>query len=168
MLLGRFSVREFYHFTDTRNLPSIRQHGLLSWAELQQRGIQSVAPGGNDWSHDADHRVGLDEYVHLCLMKEHPMEYRAREDGRIESSVFLRIAAEVLHTPGVLFTADVSNKSGVETLSLSEALEQLDLEAVYTRLDWSDPVVKERRLVARKYEILVPTLVPSQMISGYD
>jgi hypothetical protein len=101
-------------------------------------------------------------------MKEHPMEYRAREDGRIESSVFLRIAAEVLHTPGVLFTADVSNKSGVETLSLSEALEQLDLEAVYTRLDWSDPVVKERRLVARKYEILVPTLVPSQMISGYD
>ena len=72
----------FYHFTDTRNLPSIRAHGLLSMRELRQRGIV-VTPGGNDWSLDADQRSGMDGYVHLCFFKGHPMEWLATQDGRI-------------------------------------------------------------------------------------
>jgi hypothetical protein len=54
----------FYHFTDARNLSSIRQYGILSMREIRQRGL-IVAPGGNNWSIEADQRSGMDAYVHL-------------------------------------------------------------------------------------------------------
>ena len=61
-------------------------------------------------------------------------------------------------------TAEVSNKSGVEALPVAAVLPKLDLKVVYTRTDWSDPAVKERLKAAKKYEILIPTSVPVNMI----
>jgi hypothetical protein len=89
--LQRFGITSFYHFTDTRNLPSIKAHGgLLPWSQIRGN---VVAPGGNDWSHDADAIKGQDNYVHLCFLPEHPMEFVARKDGRIQESRFLRSAS---------------------------------------------------------------------------
>src|SRR3954470_14809416 len=69
----------FYHFTDTRNIASIKsQGGLFSLRQLRQRGILPTAPGGNQWSHEADERLGLDSYVHLCFLDQHPMEWRVK------------------------------------------------------------------------------------------
>lgn len=93
----------FFHFTDTRNLPSIRQHGLLSMRKLREKEIL-VAPGGNDWSLTADRHSGMDRYVHLCFFREHPMEWLATQDGRINDSRFLKIKPGVLQTPGALIT----------------------------------------------------------------
>jgi hypothetical protein len=57
-----------YHFTDRRNLDLIRKlGGLYPLAELQRRGITVPAPGGNEWSWDANGIKGFDEYVHLCF-----------------------------------------------------------------------------------------------------
>ncbi len=159
--LRRFSVTCVYHFTDERNIPLIRQtDGLLSLAELRRRGIEPPAPGGNDWSHEADARVGVDEYVHLCLFNEHPMEFRAREDGRIRNTRFLQIQPAVLHCEGIRFTQDVSNKAGVRLLTLEEAVQALDFSVIYDRTDWRDPQVQERRKLAKKYELLVPSHIP--------
>lgn len=92
---------------------SIREHhGLYSLAALRKMGVEIPVPGGNEWSHDADERRGLDQYVHLCFRPNHPMEYVARQDGRITDSVYLHIHPDVLHLEGVMFAADVSNKSG--------------------------------------------------------
>jgi RNA:NAD 2'-phosphotransferase (TPT1/KptA family) len=99
----------FYHFTDTRNLPSIRNHGLLSTRKLEELGIEIAAPGGNDWSRDADRMKGMDAFVHLCLMRNHGMEHGARHDGRIKESIFLQIEPQVLRLPGVKVTLDVAN-----------------------------------------------------------
>ncbi len=57
--------RTLYHFTDRRNLDLVREHGLLSKAELARRGLNSLAPGGNEWSIDADAAKGLTNYVNL-------------------------------------------------------------------------------------------------------
>lgn len=154
----------FYHFSDTRNLPGIREHGLLSMRELKARGLAPVAPGGNQHSFEADEMSGMDAYVHLCMLNEHPMEYLARKDGRIEKSVFLKINPEVLWADGVLMTAEVSNKSGVEARPVAEVLPEVDLKVIYTRTDWKDAAVKERLKAAKKYEILVPNRVWTQMI----
>jgi len=124
------------------------------------------AAGGNDWSHEADARVGLDEYVHLCLFSEHPMEYRAREEGRIIQSRFLEISPDVLHIEDIRFTADVSNKRGVELLTLEQACELMDFEVIYDRTNWRDPAIQERRRIAKRYELLVPTDIPLELISG--
>ena len=165
--LSRYRARCFYHFTDSRNLDSIKQNGgLLRLAELRRRGAVIPAAGGNDWSHEADGRLGLDEYVHLCLFSEHPMEYRAREEGRILQSRYLEISPDVLSVDGVRFTPDVSNKNGVALLSIEEANKVMDFSVIYDRTDWRNPEIQERRKQAKKYELLVPIDIPLNLISG--
>ena len=159
-----FNHRSFYHFTDKRNLPGIRANGLLSMRELRRRESLPLAPGGNQHSLDADEMSGMDAYVHLCMMDEHPMEYLAKKDGRIVETVFLKINPAILRMEGAMMTAEVSNKSGVEARPVAEVLPTLDLKVVYNRTDWKDPAVQERLKAARKYEILIPTSVPLNMI----
>jgi hypothetical protein len=154
-----------YHFTDRRNLPLIRQHGgLYPLAKLRKKKIEVPAPGGNDWSRDADGMKGMDEYVHLCFRNTHPMEYVARQAGRIEDTIFLQIHADVLLWDGVKFTADVSNKSGVEIHTMDEARKIIDFEVLYTRTDWTDPEIQRRLQQSEKYEILVPKKIPLDLI----
>jgi hypothetical protein len=163
----RYSQKCLYHFTDTRNLPSIRDHGgLLSLAELRRRNIDVEAAGGNDWSHDVDERCGLDTYVHLCFCNSHPMHYAARTDGRIQKSTFLKVHLDVLAIPGVRWTAEVANKSGVQLLDWTLAGVTLDFEVIYERLDWKVAEIYARRQVVEKYEILVPKSVPLSLIGG--
>lgn len=155
----------FYHFTDTRNLQSIRAHGgLHSLATCREREISIAAPGGNAWSHEADENAGLDTYVHLCLRDQHPMEYRARQDGRILEPIYLQIHPGVVRCDGIRFSPDVSNKAGVPLLTLDEAAEQLDFEVIYRWTDWRDREIQKRLRRAAKYELLVPRNVPLEMI----
>ena len=82
------SIPTLYHFIDRRNLPSIRElGGLYSLARLNEMGAIIAAPGGNQWSHEADECRGLDRYVHRCFKPTNPMEFRAREDGRVGNSI---------------------------------------------------------------------------------
>lgn len=156
--------RDFFHFTDTRNVASIRESGLLSTRLQQETRRAAVAPGGNDWSLDADRRSGMDAYVHLCFFSDHPMEYLAKKDGRIEKSVFLRISPEVLRTPGTLIVDAVSNRADAKPRPAEEMIGKLDLEVIYTRTNWKDPAVQERLKTAKKCEILVPDRIPVEFI----
>jgi hypothetical protein len=124
----QYGVTTLYHFTDRRNLPLIRKHGLYSSAKLKKKGIAIPAPGGNEWSQEADAHKGMDRYVHLCFRANHPMEYLARVDGRIKDSIFLEIHPDVLQLDGVMFSAGVSNKAGVEIVSIIEAYQLIDFE----------------------------------------
>lgn len=136
-------VRNLFHFTDRRNLPSIKTTGgLFSYARLKEMGIVIPAPGGNDWSHEADAYKSMDRYVHLCLRPTHPMENAARVDGRIVSSIFLSIHTDVLQIKGVRFTAGVSNKSDVETHSIEDAMGLIDFDMLYGGWkDWNKPEI---------------------------
>jgi ssDNA thymidine ADP-ribosyltransferase DarT-like protein len=157
-----------YHFTDRRNIPLIRQvGGLCPLAELAEKNVQIPAPGGNEWSHDADKMKGLDKYVHLCFRPKHPMEYVARAEGRVGETIFLRIDREVLHWEGVRFTQDVSNKSGVESHSIEEAKNMIDFDVLYTRMEWRDKNIWQRLSQAEKCEILVPKCIPLKLIQNF-
>lgn len=113
----RYAITSFYHFTARRNLPKIREHGgLYSLAMLRQMEVEIPAPGGNDWSHEADGYKGLDKYVHLCSRQSHPVLYRAMQDERVVVPIYLEIHPDVLKMDGVMYTADVSNKAGVKVL----------------------------------------------------
>lgn len=154
-----------YHFTDRRNLPLIREHGgLYPMAKLRKKKIEVPAPGGNEWSQNADGVKGMDEYIHLCFRNTHPMEYVARQEGRIKDTVFLQIHADVLLWDDVKFTPDISNKSGVKIYSMEQAKKLIDFEVLYTRTDWSDREVQKRLQQAEKYEILVPKKIPLELI----
>jgi ssDNA thymidine ADP-ribosyltransferase, DarT len=157
----------FYHFTDTRNMPTIREHGLLSMRTIRERNL-IVAPGGNDWSLDADKRSGMDDFVHLCFFREHPMEYLAMKDGRIQNSRFLRILPSVLETPGTMITDKVANRADTWPRPAEEMVEKLDLEVIYQRTDWKDPRIQVRLRTARLCEILIPKVVPLNLIRSVE
>lgn len=156
----------FFHFTDERNLPSIRKHGLLSTQRLRQRNIDIPAPGGNQWSMDADQQSGMDAYVHLCFKTGHPMEYPAINEGRIEQIFYLRVDPSVIKLPEAMITNDVSNKRGVSPQSANRMLDEIDLEVLYERTNWNDPVIQERLKAAEKFELLIPDHVPVAYITN--
>lgn len=161
----RFSVTTLYHFTDRRNLPSVRElGGLFSFAKLKEKQVAAIHPGGNDWSQDADKRCGMDQYVHLCFRPTHPMEFLAREAKRIEESIFLQVHPAVLKWEGVMYSAGVSNKSGVQLYTIDEAKKHIDFEVLFTYTDWRNPAIKDRLLNAEKCEVLVPNYIPLEFI----
>ncbi|HKK87986.1 MAG TPA: DarT ssDNA thymidine ADP-ribosyltransferase family protein [Saprospiraceae bacterium] len=167
-IIKKYGFDGVWHFTNKSNLESIQKHnGLLSLSELENRNITIPAPGGNDWSHDADRMKGLDFYVHLAFVDDHPMLFRAREDERIKDPVWLKIRSEIILGEDVRFCSDVSNKSGVCILNPEEAKEEIDFEVLYTYMDWRNPEIQRRRQAAIKSEILIPRLVPIDMILGF-
>lgn len=90
-------IPHLYHFTDRRNLSLIREMGALyPLAELENRGVAIPAPGSDEGSRDVDRRRSLHRYVHLCFKSNHPMEYVARQEGRIGDTIFLQVHASVI------------------------------------------------------------------------
>jgi hypothetical protein len=166
-IIAKYKMSRVYHFTDKSNFTSIsEQKGLLSYAELKRRGIAISSPGGNAWSHDADARMGLDEYVHLALIPNHPMLYTAKKEGRILHPYWLEIDSSILLNDGVLFTKEVANKAGAQKFTAHEAPNNVDFEVLFTRMDWTDSTIKARRMAAQKSQILIPNIVSLNDILG--
>jgi hypothetical protein len=135
-ILAKYNFDGVWHFTDKSNLELIKEHqGLLSLGELERRGIGIPVPGGNQWSHDADKMKGMHEYVHMAFVDDHPMLYRAKQEGRIPAPIWLKIDASILFQDGVRFCSDVSNKSGVAILTPDEAKARIDFEVLFTYMD---------------------------------
>jgi hypothetical protein len=154
-----------YHFTDVENLPLIRKHGLLSYNELCRQRISPPKPGGNDWSRQADEIKGADKFVHLCFKNEHPMEFKAKEDGRIGTTRFLMILIEVISYRGVMGCKDVANKSGVVIQPIEQALDEIDLKILLDRrVDFSNIDLRNRYNEAKKAEVLIPLTIPTNLI----
>lgn len=144
----------------------IRQHGLLSTQELSRQNISVPQMGGNSWSLEADQRVGMHEYVHLCFINDHPMEFKAKNEQRIENSIFLKINPEIIKVEGVKITLDVSNQSGIVAEPAVAQLDKLDLEIIYKRTDWKVPENNARLQKAKRFEILIPRIVPVRFIEN--
>ncbi len=154
----------FYHFTDLENLSSIREHGLLSLAKMDEMGSRPPKPGGTQLSRDLDTHYRLNRYVHLCFWDQHPMEYVQKKEGHIGETKFLQIDPNILKTEGAIATSEVSIKTGVVPLPVEEMLPNLDLEVCYDKTDWKDKGVQARKLLSYKYELLIPDQVPLDMI----
>ena len=158
--IKQFSPRCFFHFTDARNVDSIRKHGIQSLSEIRRLGIEVAVFGSSAISRSLDVERGLDKYVHLCFKNEHPMEHVARVgQQRIKDTWFIPVSTDVLFVEGVRFSPQVSNRTGTRLLTIEEACEEMDFEVIYERRDWRDPEIKKRLAVARKYELLVPTSI---------
>ncbi len=97
-ILRNNGITKLYHFTDRRNLKSIVEHGgLVSWGDACDRDMSIAAPGGSDTSHSLDRRMGLEYYVRLSFIPNHPMMHVAMNDGRIDDPVILEIDPQVAY-----------------------------------------------------------------------
>jgi len=159
--LMKFNRSWIYHFTDKRNISLIKEHGGLMPRSMLER--ISFIPGGNEQSINMDNNCGMQIFVHLCFLDNHPMEYLARKEGRIDSK-WLKISTCILDLPSVQYCAGVSNQIGATYLTASEAIKEMDLEVLFSKnyiQNW-----QQRRQEAEKYEILIPTKIPLEYIGG--
>ncbi|WP_287979916.1 DarT ssDNA thymidine ADP-ribosyltransferase family protein [Sphingomonas sp.] len=153
----------FFHFTATQNVRSIREHGLLTMAEIRNRGTEHIA-GGNELSQNLDVRRGMDRFVHLCFRKQHGMAHQAVKEGRIPQLAWLRILPEIANTPGVMVALNNAVMNDVRVMPLDAAINEMDLEVLYTRTDWADAAIQERLRRAERYELLIPNGIPPAYI----
>lgn len=100
-----FSIPQpyLYHFTDALNLNSILQYGLLSWVQLEARGIEH-RPASNSLSRYLDQRRELGDYVRLTMQMKHPMVAKALYERRVESIVWVRVDIAVARWDSTLFS----------------------------------------------------------------
>ena len=92
-------IEKLYHFTDSQNVPSIMQHGILSRDTLEAAGINPAMTSSRA-SRQMDSAAGLSRYVRLSLHPHHPMAWKALHDERCTRVTWLAIH------PGVLQQAD--------------------------------------------------------------
>lgn len=100
-IIRHHGIEKLYHFTDRDNLKSIIDNGgLYSWADCEGKGITIPRPGGGDLSRNLDKRDNLQHYVRVSFTTNHPMMYKAMNEGRITNPVVLEI------DPGVIYWKD--------------------------------------------------------------
>ena len=108
------NISGLYHFTDKRNLKSIKEHGALySWQYCETNNIDIPQAGGDELSRSLDRRHGVENYVRLSFTKNHPMMHLAQSQGRIGNSVILEIDPEVIFWQNTKFANKNAARNGV-------------------------------------------------------
>lgn len=157
-----------YHFTDERNLQSIKeQGGLLSWAYCENNGIKIPMPGGGELSRRLDIKKGLQDYVRLSFTKNHPMMFIAKDEGRITTPVILEIDPEVI----TFETTKFSNKNATitrENVSIGNSID--DLKKIHfntVKISKYFNLPEEEKSFFQA-EVLVKTFIPIKYIRNVN
>jgi len=165
-ILEKYRCDSVWHFTDRANLESIREHGLLSFAEARKRRVNISIRGGNELSQNLDSRYGLDRFVHLTFIPNHPMLYRACESGRIQNPLWIKIDSSVILSKDTQFCAGVSISNDAPILDAKQAKTAIDFEVLFANRPWENSALKPKWDEVRKSEILVPNFIPIDKILG--
>ena len=161
--LSSNGIRYLYHFTDRRNLDSIRRYGgLYSWFYCENHDISIPFPGGGDQSRNLDRWHGLQDYVRLSFCDDHPMAYRLKQDGF--NLVLLRIKIDVALLDETLFS-DINAADGAHHHGRTmDDLRRIDLNATQQHyVSSSSPIFKKHQA-----EVLVKTFIPLEYIENID
>lgn len=162
-ILDNNGIRYLYHFTDKRNIPSIKLHGgLYSWHYCKKNNITIPCQGGDYDSQELDKKYGLEDYVRLSFCNDHPMAYRLQQSG--SDIVILKIEADVALLKGTLFSdinaADKLHTHGGEL----DDLKRVNFNATkrnYVRKDDDD-------FKPHQAEVMVKTFVSKKYIVNLD
>jgi len=96
----------------------------------------------------------------LAFIRDHPMLFVAQNyENRILNPVWLKMDLSVLFQDGVRFAPGIAYAADTPLLTAEQAAEQLDFDALFTYMDWTDSEVNRRRQAAKKSEILVPNCI---------
>ena len=160
-------VKFFYHFTDIRNIKSIKDNGgLFSWKYCEEHGIKIPSQGGNELSKQLDKKYNLEDYVHLSFCSDHPMMYRLKqqlaETGVKPQIGLLKFSIDVACIKSTLFSdmnaADKNHHHG----GTIEDLKMVKIPAtkmLYLKND-------NENFHYHQAEVMVKTFIPKKFIKG--
>jgi hypothetical protein len=150
--LKHFNITSIWHFTDESNLASIQKHGLLSLALLHEQSIDVSCYGGNALSHNLDRGKGLDKYVHLSIIKDHPMQYRKKQNGEIPNPISLEIDISVLFENKSGCCSQIANAYTAKCYNIKDLDKVIDLKTLLNNPRYDNPVRKSQLIVANRID----------------
>lgn len=163
-LIEQHHITTLYHFTDRENLESIiKNGGLYSWADCEQKGISISKPGGSLDSRNLDKRDNLQNFVRVSFVREHPMMYVAMNDGRISYPVVLEIDPEVIYWQDSLYADRNATKNGALVGSSIDDFSQLHFNSFKAKKHFDLDADEQKFYQA---EVLVKNHIPLQFIKN--
>ena len=163
-LIEQHHITTLYHFTDRENLESIiKNGGLYSWADCEQKGINIPKPGGSMSSRDLDKRDNLQNFVRVSFVREHPMMYVAMNEGRISNPVVLEIDLEVIYWQDSLYADRNATKNGALVGSSIDDFSQLHFNSFKAKKHFDLDADEQKFYQA---EVLVKNHIPLQFIKN--
>ena len=161
-------IQEFHCIMPIGNIPSVLEHGILSYEraarlphrsvampEMQDRRDKKKIPGG----------LKLHQYASLYLDARNPMMFKRK--GEANSLCVLRVSTGVTAIQGVVVT-DMNAGSDWMRAFPPDRIDCLDLESIYAD-DWrhpGNPPAYWRHKAKKCAEVLVPHCVPIEYLSG--
>ena len=163
-LIEQHHITTLYHVTDRENLESIiKNGGLYSWADCEQKGISISKPGGSLDSRNLDKRDNLQNFVRVSFVREHPMMYVAMNDGRISNPVVLEIDPEVIYWQDSLYADRNATKNGALVGSSIDDFSQLHFNSFKAKKHFDLDADEQKFYQA---EVLVKNHIPLQFIKN--
>ena len=164
-MLQERGITKLYHFTDRTNLQSIKANGgLCSWNYCVRNNIGISRPGGTQLSRNLDSYKGLENYVRVSFVSDHPMMYIAEKEGRIQDSVVLEISTEVIFKKETKFTNQNATRSGVSAYSSFEQFNSIRFDLFRRRYFDLNEIQKPYY----QAEVLVLDKIPLEFITNID
>jgi hypothetical protein len=162
-------VTEFHNIQPIENVPSILEHGILSFYEAKKLPHLSIAR--DDIQKKRDVRIipgglPLHQYANLYFDARNPMMYR-RINERSDLCV-LKISKSVDEIENVVFSDQNISSDYVRFYSPEEGYERLNFDLIYAA-DWrhpNDPVMYFKHRSIKCAEVLIPNLLPPQYIKS--
>lgn len=158
--LSQYGIKSVYHFTDKANLPTIQRYGIQSLKNIFNLNIPVQHFGAEELSHMLDERRGLDKYVHLSFVQDHPMYHVAKARGNIIDPIWIELDISVLLEQKTLFCDKVANKTNSHLFDVNGVMKFIDFDSLVYSKDFNTK--KE----ARKAEILVHDFIGADKIKG--
>ena len=155
--LRKNGIKYLYHFTDSVNLPSIQQSGLMCASQLLSSSIPARL-NSDESSRKLDQTSGLGNFVRLSFCEKNPMMFISKKEGRISNPVILRIKLEVVSRPGVIFSDCNATRRDV---NLSESPDIVRFEIVKAKSCFAIPELLRHFFQA---EVLIPSPLPPHLI----
>jgi hypothetical protein len=163
-------VIEFHCIMPIANVPSVVQHGILSYERAAKLAHHSVAMQQVQDKRDQKHVPGgqkLHQYANLYFHARNPMMYRRQ--GEVDRLCVLRIAPQVLGRQGAVITDRNAASEYVRFLAPSQWT-LLAWDDIFA-MDWRHPddQIAEWRHKSRKCaEVLIPHQVePKYLVGAY-
>jgi hypothetical protein len=156
--LHKNNISSFWHFTDISNLASIDKNGILTLENILENNLD-VCFGADSDSHLLDRQLGLDKYVHLAFVSDHPMYYVAKRRGSIKIGAWIEIDLSILIDNKAYFSPEVANKSGAKIYEMNLVDAIIEFDKMHSK---NFDVYKD----ARKAEIIVKNNINTKYILG--
>lgn len=161
-------VTEFQCIMPMDNVPSVLEHGILSYElasklahssvamqEVQSRRDDKQVPGG----------LKLHQYANLYFHARNPMLFKRKDEAA--SLCVLRVSTAVCSIQGVVLADSNASSDYVRFLHPSQ-WNLLDFDAIYA-MDWrhpDDPIAYYRHRSRKCAEVLVPHRIEPQFLAG--